>query len=339
MERLAARSTAAAERTSRSPPAPARRSLLPWMITTGAVAFSIGMIANPWFEASVRSNLPSQLQGGATSASASQLDGLEIRVKALEASNASGMKEVVASSDAATSGLATRIASLEAAVEKLTVADANVGSRLDKLSAELAATAGASIGGQVVVRELLLLSAARRLVESGKPLGVLEAPVVQSLGPRDKSAADALVAWSAAPTSRQGLLLRLEEPVAETAARPEVGSSWWDRLLARLSGVIQVREVDGLGNYSGVSEPAAAALRAGELERAIAAVELAETSQVRELWLADARRQLAAEDALDRLETLLLSVSATAGGLVAQTLSQAAGQPAAIVASPEGAAS
>lgn len=338
MDRLATRSTVAAERTSRPTPVPARRSLLPWIIATGAVAFSIGVIANPWFEASVRSSLPSQFQGGAMSASAEQFDGLEIRVKALEASRASGMKGVVASSDAATSGLATRVASLEAAAQKLADEDTIVGSRVDRLSTDLAASAGASISGQVVVRELLLLSAARRLVEAGKPLGVLEAPIAQSLGPRDKSAADALVAWSAAPTSRKSLLLRLEQPVAVAAARPEVGSSWWDRLFARLSGVIQVREVDGQGDDPEVREPAAAALKAGELGRAIAGVELAQSSQVRDLWLADARRQLAAEEALDRLETLLLAVPAIAGVPVVQTLPQPAGQPAATVAYPESAA-
>jgi len=323
LDRLAARSLAAAERSARPVPAPAKRSLLPWIITTGAVAFSIGMIANPWFEANVRTKLPVQLQRNGPLEGSAQMQELEGRVRALEASKEAGIKGLAQPVDTISLGLAARIAAVEAASQKLANEDANVGSRVDRLASDLAANADASVSGQVAVRELLLLSAARRLVETGKPLGILEAPVVQSLGLRDRSATDALVAWSKAPIDREGLQDRLEEPVAAPVAPPVVGGSWWDRLLGRLSGVVQVREADTPGAAMEVREAAVAALKSGDLTRAIAAMELAQVSEVRDRWLADAQRLLAAEDALDRLETLLL---ATPSGLVNPILPATSGQ-------------
>src|SRR3712207_9449882 len=38
--------------------APRRRAVLPWLLTAIAVAFAVGLLANPWFEHAVRGRLP-----------------------------------------------------------------------------------------------------------------------------------------------------------------------------------------------------------------------------------------------------------------------------------------
>ncbi len=64
----------------------------PWAITGIALAFAAGLLANPWFEAKVRSHLPEPLRSfgtaggaGVSGASGQQLTDLETRLAALEA--------------------------------------------------------------------------------------------------------------------------------------------------------------------------------------------------------------------------------------------------------------
>lgn len=313
LDRLAARSIAASERTQGRAPPPAKRSLLPWVLTTGAVAFSLGMIANPWFEASVRSRLPGQLQdpvAAINTADEARLKALEGRVATLEAqpTEAQPAKAQMLPAPLAGTvpdGLGARLSTLEKEVARLAEADLGVGARIDLL----AATAGNSIAGQNQIKELFLLSAARRFVEVGRPFGAYERVLTQSFSGRDPAATDALAAWSSAPHSRDSLLARLREPDAvEPAVSPPAETGWWDRLVARLSGVVKVRSEDALASDPQTRQKAESALASGDLGLAIATFDLLPPSRTRDLWLADARRLMAAEQALDSLETQLLAV-------------------------------
>ena len=301
-DRPGARSLAAGERPPNGKPQPAQRAILPWVLTTGAIAFALGMIANPWFEASVRSRLPVQFQHPPSMADterAGRLDALAGRLEKLE----TGPVAAEAPQSAVPDDLVQRIVGIEAESARLAAADAGIASRLD----QLVATAASSAAGQGQMRDLFVLSAARRFVEVGRSFGVYEGILTQRFSALDRTATEALAAWSAAPQSRDMLLERLQEPIetAPTALPP--GSGWWDRLVARLSDVVQVRSEDALAADPETRQKAQDALASGDLSRAIATFELLPASRTRDLWLADARRLQAAEQALAALETLLLA--------------------------------
>lgn len=118
-------STGAARRTAVSDRP--RRSGWPWAITGIAIAFAAGLLANPWFEAKVRSSLPEPLRsfGAAETAatggvSGEQLARLEARLTTLEGrpGGASG------SSGADLQPLYERLARLEAGQASATPAPA-----------------------------------------------------------------------------------------------------------------------------------------------------------------------------------------------------------------------
>jgi hypothetical protein len=302
LDRLAARSLAASERSQGGPPPAPKRSILPWLLTTAAVAFALGLIANPWFESAVRSRLPAQFQHPsvvADPAVTGRVDALEARVAQLES------KPATVTAMPAPDELAARLTDLEADAMRLAAADLGAAARME----QLASAASSSAAGQGEVKALFLLSAARRFVEAGRPFGALERMVTAGFSARDPVATEALAAWSAAPHSRGSLKARLHGPVPAASVALPQQAGWWDRLVARLSGVVQVRGEEAQAADSETRDKALDALAAGDLARAIAIFDMAPPSRARDLWLADARRLLAAEQALDSLETALLSTS------------------------------
>ncbi|MCH8683964.1 COG4223 family protein [Pedomonas mirosovicensis] len=117
----------------------------PWAITGIAIAFAAGLLANPWFEAEVRSHLPEPLRrfgtaetGSATGASGEQLARLEARLAALESRPAGASADL--------QPLYDRLAQLEARPGALPAegaapavpADASLSQRVANLEARLA---------------------------------------------------------------------------------------------------------------------------------------------------------------------------------------------------------
>ena len=300
-DRLAARSLAASDRGVNPAPAPQRRSFLPWILTTAAVAFSLGLVANPWFETSVRSRLPGQFQHPAA-APDPRVDALQKRVMVLESekSGFNASQGLPVASLPADAGL--QIAALETEAARLAAADAGLAARLD----QMAAAAGKSTANQAEMKELFLLSVARRFVQAGRPFGGLQRPFIEMFAPRDPAATDALVAWSAAPHSRDTLEYRLKSPVKRPVP-PPVEAGWWDRLVFRLSDVVQVRGDGARGAGDTNQQTVLEALQADDLAKAIATMELSPATPERDLWLADAMRLQAAEQALESLEMQLLA--------------------------------
>lgn len=289
---------------------PARRNPWPWVVAGAAVVFSIGMIGSPWFEKQVRSQMPVALQQGP--ATDPRVDALEARVRALERAPQGSATAPLAGTAGAGVLLEGRVAALEAQAAALQGNDSSLVSRLGQVSEELARTSGAVAAGDRQVRDLFLLGVARRLVELGRPLGRVEALLAERFGTVDAPAVEALAGWSRVPQTRETLLARLEtlnETLPEAAAD---GASWWARLKARLSGLVTVQQTG-----SGPAQPdlgavpaARRALETGDLAIAAARIEQAPAGPGRDQWLADARALLAAEAALDRLETQLLADAA-----------------------------
>ncbi|MCS6986477.1 MAG: hypothetical protein NZM40_03440 [Sphingomonadaceae bacterium] len=201
--------------------------------------------------------------------------------------------------------------SLEARIEALDKGQRALAARLQTFERRLASV-GLAQGAALAERSqaLLLLTAARRHVERGRPLGALEPRVAELFGPRDPSAVAALAAWSRAPVSASLLAERLHE--APPSATPTREEGWWTRLRNWVSGLVEVRRRATATQTARAR--AAAALARGDTASAVALLEAVPEAGVPKEWLADGRRLAAAEAALDRLELIVLSDGVAAAG-------------------------
>ena len=339
LDRLVARSLAASERGGRpsAPVAPAR-SIWPWLLLVALAALLIGLIASPWAEQRVRGAMPEALQGeplpGLSAAEAERMRALNDRLDALEARSTQADAKPDDSAAPAAAATDARIAALEAMLNRLAEADSNAARRIDGIVAGMAASSGESQLLVEQVRELLLLTAVRRMVDSGRMLGPLMGAVERRFALADPEAVAALSAWNSAPVTRQSLAARLELK----AAAPLAPSGWWDRMRNRLTGLVEVRESQL--PVTEVAAKARAALLTNDLDGAIRTLAPAATTTESRLWLQDARRLAAADMALLRLEQGMTTAIAAAALPVAPAAAPALAAPAgkALPASPNSAA-
>lgn len=265
----------------------------PWAVTGIALAFAAGLLANPWFEAKVRSHLPEPLrsfgtaEGVADGASADVTD-LAARVAALEARPAGAvdlqpLAERVArleagqgvaapvvdqQAPAVDASLVERIAALEGRVNALdqSVVNANaqaqtlqnahalLDNRLTQFTTETTTQLQALQGQGAQARTLLLVAAARRALDGGQPLGGLLSQLSQTPGV-DAADVTALQAVSTgAPTIAQLRQRLARQKQALLAKAPAAEGPWYERVGESLRSLVQVRRAD---------EPAAAV--AGDL--------------------------------------------------------------------------
>lgn len=284
---------------------PHRRNPLPWVLAGIATAFAIGMIGSPWFEAQVRSQFPASLQQ-APGAADPRVDALAARVSALEAQAG---RPALAAPAPGGADLAGRVAALEAAAATLQGNDRSLVTQLGQVSQEIDRASDTAMASDRQVRDLFLLAVARRLVELGRPLGRVESLLNERFGAADTPAIEALAAWSRVPQTRASLLGRLDTLDVAMLESDAPDATWWERLKARLSGLVTVHRegVEPVGPDLGAVPAARKALEGGDLEVAVARLDRAPEGPARDQWLADARALLAAEAALDRLEGQLLA--------------------------------
>lgn len=321
LDRLAARSHSVRRATA---PSRTARSPWPWLFGVVLLALLLGMIASPWFERQVRSHLPTALQPEQTPeqrvARDPRVDALISRVERLEAQpqGVSGGLAGAAALDPV-APMAARIAALEAQAAAFQATDANIAARLEQLAIDLQRTSGAAEAGDRQVRDLFMVSVARRMVEAGRPLGPVLAALSARLSAQDAAAIDSLSVWSNVPQTRQTLAARLDAMAKRADMRPAKAETpgFFGRLMERLSGLITVR--DASGDAPLVTDLLAAAqdaLAGGDVALAAARLETLPPSSTRDQWLGDARALIAAEAALDRLEAMLLdAASADASAL------------------------
>ena len=312
LDRLAARSLAA--RQSAATP-PQRRAIWPWLLVAALLAFVIGMLGSPWFEREVRSQLPPPLRDQPLSQSDPRFDGLEARVARLEAAQArppsSGQPALpgaVAAPAPADPAFDARLAALEAQAQALQGSSAATATRIEQLAADIARTSGEAAAGDRQVRDLFLLSVARRMLDGGRALTVLEPALAARFRPADDAAVDALAAWSTVPQTRDSLAGRLEAMQAAGSVPVADDRSLWQRLRDRLSGLVTVRteQASGLPADAAALPEAIAALKDDDLPRAIRRMQAAPPSEQRDTWLKDAQARLEAELAMERLESRLI---------------------------------
>jgi hypothetical protein len=203
----------------------------------------------------------------------------------------------------ATEAEAARIATIETHAAALGANDAALAERVDRIGRAVAAASGTAVEGERQMRDLLLVSIARRQVEAGRPLGPLVDLLRRRFGDRDAAAVEAIARWSAAPTTPVSLAARLDrlaEPMP--AARTE---GWWTRTLAAFRGMVAIRR-PGEPVQEQFLADARGAIAAGDPLLAAARLEAMPPTPERAEWIADARGLAAARAALDRLEMMLL---------------------------------
>jgi hypothetical protein len=293
-----------------------RRGILPWALVAGLLAFTLGMIANPAFERSIRLYLPGALQddpsgfAARVTAQEQSIAALQRRLDAVEARGGGS-----AGPGAGPDG--ERVARLEGRLEGLEAFRGGVEARLAAAAADVAATrervesntqridsaiAGAAQGVEQA-RAVLLVAAARRAVDAGQRLGLLE-PALRAGFPQAAPAVEAVVALGAAPITLERL--RADFARAKVARREQTDArSWWDSLSTGLATVISVRRSD-VEPRDGISA-AERRLAAGDVAGAISSLERTPATAG---WIANARRYLAGQRGLAQLETLVLTAPA-----------------------------
>ena len=279
------------------PVARSQRSVVPWILAALLFVFALGLIANPWFERSVRDHLPGFALGDGDgpeiAANRNRIDALDARIRAVEARPAQRLAA------APGSGANERVAAVEARLDGLERAQAAGTARIDALTSSVAALTGrvdASAGQTVLTLQAaradadraqgaLAVLAARRAIETGRAAPGLAQPLRALFGQRANPAVEAVAALTAAPVTTAGLRAGLARLRSGTAA---TGGGWWADLRSGLADIVSVRDRSAGGGD--VLAQADAALAAGDVVRAVTLVEQQPASVGRDAWLASARR-------------------------------------------------
>ena len=316
------------ERTA-APPPRAPRTVAPWVLSAALLAFALGLIANPWFERRVRSQLPGFAEAVPASpevlaAQQRSVAALQARVAALEIrSKASSGAAPLVGPVPANEG--ERLARLEARLDNSErTAPASEG-RMDKLAGEIATLTGrvdasaaatqATLTSATTAADraqtVLLLAATRRALEGGARLGTIEPALRRQLGAANPQPVEAIAALGAAPVTlaslRQGFdTIRPQLGGAPVASAPATG--WLASLSATFDSMVHVRDASP-GNPTEVRvERAAAALRSGDVTTArdqLAALPAPARARATG-WLTAADRYLAGMRSLAALESAAL---------------------------------
>lgn len=280
---------------SARPQSTARRGGFAWAIAAALFAFAAGLIANPWFEQTVRGQLPF-----VAAASSGETDALEKRLAALERIRPGA--PVVASE---------RLARTEAKVESSTDQIQRDAERIDELNRQLARLAervaateardasvvAAAQGAADRAESMLTVLLLRRAVEDGRPLDALLPTTRRLFEEQYADQVAALMLLSVAPVTRARLARELAglSDAGPGATRPD----WWQAFMRRVESTFSASEGAGpVAQAQGLMARGNVAAAAAALRRATA---LGGNATVR-AWLAAADRLSAGEAALVALE-------------------------------------
>ncbi|NNC73615.1 MAG: hypothetical protein HKN78_12170 [Sphingomonadaceae bacterium] len=168
--------------------------------------------------------------------------------------------------------------------------------------------AGAASGNAARAEGLLVAFAARRALDRGIALGYIEGLLRERFGRPDPEAVARIISASQQPVTLDGLQSRLNELEPALIGRAD-DESWWDTLRRELSEIFVVRQ-------EGTPSPAPRQrlqrarekLAVGQVDTALAEVLRlpGREDEAAAQWINDARRYVAARNALDRIETVAL---------------------------------
>ncbi len=296
--------------------APRPRPVLPWLLAAALLTFALGIIANPWFEHTVRAQLPfADIGVPAASADPADVAALKARLAALErrAVAAPMPSERLARTEAETAATGEQISRNTARLDQLTRDMATMSAKAEAGNARDATLAATSEAAAAQARGALVLVVVRRAVDAGHPLGPLDAALRQSFEARYPAAVSAVSVLGAKPVTLaslrrdlEALRPRLEDRAVGTTTR----RTWWDALTDTLSSAVTPAPKTVTPATAPV-DAAAAALARGDA--AGASHELRRLPDNRRAvaanWLAAADRLAAGDAALATLETATALVS------------------------------
>ena len=212
-------------------PAP-RRSVLPWLLAGSLFVFTAGMIANPWFERSVRGQLP--------------FGKIESPVTAPIASTPAAAPVMVANG---VMPAGERLARTEARIETSAEQLARDAERIDRLSSEVAALSarvaaetGRSEAASVTAiaaadraQGMIAVLLARQALEAGRRLNGMEPVLRQSFEARYPQAINAVSALGNAPVT---LATLRRDFIGLNPTPANAGLDWWQSLTAAVRSVV-----------------------------------------------------------------------------------------------------
>lgn len=326
---------------ARSRSGKSRLWMLPWILVAALAAFSLGLIANPWFEENVRSRLPGAFAmteqtdmnvavDQRLTDQSETIDALERRVASLEALSASETKAQPALNDEPLTGLAEqqggvgedRVAALETRIESVAQTQLQLSQQVDRVVAgfsglDTRTTASLKSVADEAARaqEVLLVTAARRSIETGQSLGPLEAAIRRRFGERHPEASDAVIRLSHSritiPTLEEAFNQLKPSLLKATENDEATDPGILDRVASALGAVVRVRGETQAGPAApeAIISRAEQALRRGDLRSSISHITRlpARSRSVADAWLDRARVYLTGMQALSRLDAVALT--------------------------------
>lgn len=269
-----------------------RRSLIRVLVIAG-IAFAGGLIAMGWVLVNFGDSLgimarePAALPSNESSEAVAALDA---QLDAAEPGEAGAPVTVAEGEAAAATGatLATRVAELEQRIDRVTVRAAGAAGNADRAEG------------------LLVAFAARRALDRGVALGYIEGLLRDRFGRAAPEAVARVIAASQQPVTIDGLQSRLTELEPALIGGGE-GESWWQAFRREMSELVIVRQ-EGTPSPAPRQrlERARQKLSAGQVDTALAEIVRLPGREAAAQWIRDARRYVAARNALDRIETIAL---------------------------------
>jgi hypothetical protein len=152
---------------------------------------------------------------------------------------------------------------------------------------------------------LVVAFAARRAIDRGAPLGFLENLLVDRFGARNAKAVATVISASRAPVRLDQLVEDYEG--LEPQLRGAGSESWWAGFRREMGSLVEIRRADMPSRkpetrYRRASER----LSSGDVEGALAETMRLPGSKAASGWAVKARRYIAAQRALDELESAAL---------------------------------
>lgn len=184
--------------------------------------------------------------------------------------------------------------------------------RLDQLELRLRDLDGSARSASAYAsraERLLIVSAVRRALERGQPLGALEAQLQQRFGETHGEAVSAIVRAAAEPVTLEELRVALDAIAPRLAMNPE--DSLWHRFRRVLGDVLVVRQAHSPSpRTSDRLRRARRALDQGDAEAALAEIVHMPGATSAESWVTAAKRYVAARQGLLELEAAALQAPA-----------------------------
>ncbi len=178
--------------------------------------------------------------------------------------------------------------------------------QLDDHVKDIAERAEAASGNANRAEALLVAFAARRAIDRGLQLGYLEGMLRERFSRSQPQAVGTIITASRDPITLEDLrgeLELLEPELIGVSAK----ASWWDAFRRELAGLIVIRREDTPTMTPDARVARARVnLAAGHVDRALAEITRLPARDKAQRWMTNARRYVAAHNALDLIETSAL---------------------------------